>query len=253
MSACKSQAITTPGEDEDFLFAMKLRPPSNWVKEETMERGDSFQLASGLHVFEYTNKDKRFNKMFNNAMQGPTNMYMSKIVESYRGFDDVKTVVNVGGGVGASLRILLSKHPHIHGINFDLPHVVKEAPPYPGIEHVGVDMTNYIPKADAILMKWIIHDADCQFCVKLLKNCSEALAEKGKVVIVDAVLREYPETDIVARNAFLADTAMLNMTPGRKDRTERKIKVLARASGVDAPKLVCRVYNMWVVELRKRM
>lgn len=58
---------------------------------------------------------------FNYTMQSPTNMYMSKIVESYHGFDNVKTVVDVGGGAGASLRILLSKHPHIHGINVDLP------------------------------------------------------------------------------------------------------------------------------------
>lgn len=228
---------------------------SSWycLKEEIMEGGDTFKHANGLHLFEYTNKDRKFNEIFNNAMQAPTNMYMSKIVESYQGFNNVKTVVDVGGGIGASLRILLSQHPHIHGINFDLPHVVKEAPPYPGIEHVGGDMTNYIPKADVVIMKWIIHGADDKLCVKLLKNCWEALPEKGKVVIVDAVLPEYPETDIITRNALLADMSVLNITPGGKDRTEREFEVLARASGFDAPKLVCRAYNMWVVELHKRM
>ncbi|KAK3414348.1 LOW QUALITY PROTEIN: hypothetical protein EUGRSUZ_I02810 [Eucalyptus grandis] len=207
---------------------------SSWycLKEEIMEGGDTFKLANGLH---YTNKDRKFNEIFNNAMQGPTNMYMSKIVESYQGFNNVKTVVDVGGGMGANLRILLSKHPHIHGKNFDLPHVVKEAPPYPG------------------KLLQIIHGADDKLCVKLLKNCWEALPEKGKVVIVDAVLPKYPETDIITRNALLADMSMLNITPGEKDRTEREFEVPARASGFDAPKLLGRAYNMWVVELHKRM
>ncbi|XP_030467765.1 caffeic acid 3-O-methyltransferase-like [Syzygium oleosum] len=228
---------------------------SGWycLKDAIMEGGRPFELANGMNVFEYTSEDDKFNEIFNNAMQGPTNVYMNKIVELYRGFDNAKTVVDVGGGVGASLRIIVSKHPHIHGINFDLPHVVREAPSIPGIEHVEGDMTKYIPKADVILMKWIIHGGDDEFCVKVLKNCREALPDKGKVVIVDAVIPEYPDTDRVTRNAFLADISMLNVSPGGKDRTEKELEVMAHAAGFDAPKLVCRAYNMWVVELHKKI
>ncbi|KAF8029107.1 hypothetical protein BT93_E1701 [Corymbia citriodora subsp. variegata] len=221
------------------------------LKDAIMEGGRPFELANGMNIFEYTSKDDKLNQIFNNAMQGPTNVYMNKIVELYHGFDNAETVVDVGGGVGASLRIIVSKHPHIHGINFDLPHVIRKAPSIPGIEHVEGDMTQYIPKADVIFMKWIIHGGDDEFCVKVLKNCREALPEKGKVVIVDAVLPEYPDTDGVTRNAFLADISMLNITPGGKDRTEKEFEVMAHAAGFDAPKLVCRAYNMWVVELHK--
>ncbi|KAF8034748.1 hypothetical protein BT93_C0914 [Corymbia citriodora subsp. variegata] len=123
------------------------------LKDAILEGGRPFQLANGMDIFEYVSKDNKFNVLFNNAMQAPTNIYMNKIVEIYRGFDDAKKVVDVGGGVGASLRIIVSKHPHIHGINFDLPHVVGEAPSIPGVEHVEGDMMQHIPKADVILLK----------------------------------------------------------------------------------------------------
>lgn len=53
-------------------------------------------------------------------------------MESYRGFEGAGTVIAVSGGVGECLRLILSKHPHLRGINFDLPHVVKEGVSYPG-------------------------------------------------------------------------------------------------------------------------
>lgn len=42
---------------------MRCIPCRHCLKEEIMEGGDTFKLASGLHVFEYTNKDKRFNEI----------------------------------------------------------------------------------------------------------------------------------------------------------------------------------------------
>ncbi|KAF8029108.1 hypothetical protein BT93_E1702 [Corymbia citriodora subsp. variegata] len=223
------------------------------LKDAILEGGRPFQLANGMDIFEYASKDEKFNVLFNNAMQAPTNIYMNKIVEIYRGFDDAKKVVDVGGGIGASLRIIVSKHPHIHGINFDLPHVVEEAPSIPGVEHVEGDMTQHIPKADVILLKWIIHCGDEEFCIKVLKNCWEALPEKGKVVIMDVLLPEYPDTNTVNRNSSLADICMLNSTPGGKNWTEKELKVMALATCFDPPKLACRAYNMWVIELHKKI
>ncbi|RRT54382.1 hypothetical protein B296_00047386, partial [Ensete ventricosum] len=40
-----------------------------------------------------------------------------------------KLLVDVGGGVGISLHMITSMHPHIKGVNYDLPHVISEAPP----------------------------------------------------------------------------------------------------------------------------
>ena len=62
-----------------------------------------------------------------------TKIVMKKVLESYNGFEGIKKLVDVGGGLGININLITSKHPHIHGINFDLPHVIQHAPSYPGM------------------------------------------------------------------------------------------------------------------------
>ncbi|KAF2283205.1 hypothetical protein GH714_043537 [Hevea brasiliensis] len=58
----------------------------------------------------------------------------------------------------------------------------------PGVNHVEGDMFESVPQGDAIFMKWILHDWSDEHCLKLLKNCYEAIPDDGKVIVVDAVL-----------------------------------------------------------------
>lgn len=85
-----------------------------------------------MNAFEYPATDPRFNKIFNQAMHEHSTIFMKKILEKYNGFEGVKSLVDVGGGKGASLKMILSKHPSIKAFNFDLPHVIKEALTIPG-------------------------------------------------------------------------------------------------------------------------
>ena len=61
--------------------------------------------------------------------------------------------MDVGGGIGSAVAEIVKSFPHIKGINFDLPHVVATAPMYDGVKHVGGDMFQAIPNADAVFMK----------------------------------------------------------------------------------------------------
>jgi hypothetical protein len=54
-------------------------------------------------------------------------------LHKYEGFKHIKTLVDVGGGVGKALGILVSSYPQMQGINFDQPHVVADAPNIPGM------------------------------------------------------------------------------------------------------------------------
>ena len=54
------------------------------------------------------------------------------VVKCYNGFANLKQLVDVGGGLGVTLKIITSAYPSIKGINFDLPHVIQDAPSYPG-------------------------------------------------------------------------------------------------------------------------
>lgn len=57
--------------------------------------------------------------------------------------------MDVGGGNGTSMGMVVKAFPWIKGINFDLPPVASAAPDWDGVDHVGGDMFEGIPKADA--------------------------------------------------------------------------------------------------------
>lgn len=150
------------------------------VKNLIIEGGIPFNRAHGVNAFEYPGKNPRFNQAFNTAMLNHTIMITNKIVESYKGFGNLKQVVDVGGGLGTTLGIITSKYPSIKAINFDLPHVIQHALPYPGVEHLGGDMFESVPNGEAMFLKWILHDWSDEHCLKLLKNCYKALPEHGR-------------------------------------------------------------------------
>ncbi|KAG7590473.1 Winged helix DNA-binding domain superfamily [Arabidopsis suecica] len=123
------------------------------LKDVILEGRDAFNSAHGMKIFEYIYSHEQFAELFNRAMSEPSTMIMKKVLELYRGFEDVNTLVDVGGGNGTVLGLVTSKYPHIKGVNFDLAQVLTQAPFYPGVEHVPGDMFIQVPKGDAVFMK----------------------------------------------------------------------------------------------------
>ncbi|KAK9105979.1 hypothetical protein Scep_022823 [Stephania cephalantha] len=173
-------------------------------------------------------------------MSHETSITMKRILDKYKGFDGLKVVVDVGGGIGTNINFIVSKYPTIKGINFDSPHVVETAPSYPGVEHVGGDMFVSVPKADAIFMK----------CLILLKKCYEALPKGGKVIVIEGLLPEVPKPDDATRDMCALDIIM-TMSFGAKERTEKEFEDLAKESGFASIRLVCNACNLWVIEFLK--
>ncbi|RRT38431.1 hypothetical protein B296_00049412, partial [Ensete ventricosum] len=88
--------------------------------------------AYGMTAFEYYRTNARSNKVFNEAMRNHSTILTKKLLDIYRGFEGVKVLVDVGGGVGGIISMIVAKYLHIKAINFDLPHVISEAPPIAG-------------------------------------------------------------------------------------------------------------------------
>ncbi|KAK3042829.1 hypothetical protein RJ639_001102 [Escallonia herrerae] len=221
------------------------------LKDAVLDGGIPFNKAYGMTAFDYHGTDPRFNKVFNLGMSNHSTMTMKKILETYDGFQGLTSVVDVGGGTGATLNMIVSKYPTIKGINFDLPHVIEDAPTYPGVEHVGGDMFVSVPKGDAIFMKWICHDWSDEHCVKFLKKCHEALPDHGKVILAECVLPEAPDTTPATQNVVHIDVIMLAHNPGGKERTEKEFEALAKEAGFKGIRKACCAFNTWVIELCK--
>ncbi|XP_058086977.1 caffeic acid 3-O-methyltransferase-like [Magnolia sinica] len=221
------------------------------LKDAVLDGGIPFNKAYGMTAFEYHGTDPRFNKVFNSGMSDHSTITMKKILETYKGFEELKEVVDVGGGTGAIINMIVSKYSHIKGINFDLPHVIADAPDYLGVNHVGGDMFVDVPSGDAIFMKWILHDWSDEYCATILKNCYKALPDYGKVIIAESILPVVPEPDPVARMVFGVDNIMLAHNPGGKERTEKEFEALAKGAGFASFKVLCCAYGSWVMEFLK--
>ncbi|KAJ0789363.1 putative caffeate O-methyltransferase [Helianthus annuus] len=221
------------------------------LEDAVLNGGVPFDKAHGANTFEYPTLDARFSEVFHKAMMDHSTIVMKEILKHYRGFDNLGCVVDVGGGQGITLSMIVSKHPTIKGINFDLPHVTQHAPVYPGIEHVGGDMFKEVPKGDVIFMKWILHDWSDDSCIKLLKNCYRSLPENGKVIIVDAILSFVPDTSSSGKVNSGLDVVMMAHSQGGKERTEDEFLALAKGGGFTGIRKECFVCNSWVMEFYK--
>ncbi|KAJ0052248.1 hypothetical protein Pint_02210 [Pistacia integerrima] len=177
--------------------------------------------------------------MLNDGMACNSRILTREIIAGYKdGFDCLASLVDVGGGIGGMISEIVKSHPHIKGINFDLPHVIANATVYDGVSHIAGDMFNAIPKADAILLKWIMHNWGDEACVKILKNCREAIPEKtGKVVIVDMVLK--PDgNELFGETGLAFDLVMMVNTEGGKERTELEWKEILEKGGFPHYKII---------------
>ncbi|XVF42582.1 hypothetical protein PTKIN_Ptkin01aG0375500 [Pterospermum kingtungense] len=225
----------------------------NFLKEATLEGGISFVRGFGMDVFETVAKDRNLANIFNQSMSNHTAIVMKKVLEGYKGFEGVSQVVDVGGGLGTNLKLIVSKYSQIKGINFDLPLVVKDAPNIPGVEHVGGDLLTKVPHGEVIFMKWVLHDWGDEQCLKILKNCYEAISESGKVILLESIVPEVPIADLATTTTLNFDLGLLHLLPGAKERTMKEFETLAKEAGFTSLKPVCRAYNYWVMELHKNI
>ncbi|CAN0845680.1 Acetylserotonin O-methyltransferase [Linum grandiflorum] len=194
----------------------------------------AFEQAHGEDVWKYAKENLEFSGFIDVAMACNARLAVPAIVQGCCPslFDGVKTLVDVGGGNGTSIRLFVEACPSIQGINFDLPHVVSMAPQIEGVTHVGGDMFQSVPKADAAFLMQVLHDWNDEDCVRILTNCREAIAVKGKgkVIIAEAVVEEEKEGELEYARLML-DMVMMAHTNSGKERNLKEWEYILNQSG----------------------
>ncbi|KAK4761082.1 hypothetical protein SAY87_005975 [Trapa incisa] len=223
----------------------------HYMKDAVLEGGIPFKLAHGLPAFEYMRGDPEFSSAFNTAVSFHSSMVTEKILDRYTGFQDVSVLIDVGGGRGTTLNMIISKYPHIKGINIDLPQVIGGAPHFEGIEHIGGNMFEEVPaRGDAIFLKRVCHNWSDEKCLKVLKNCHAALEDNGKLIIVDSIMPDESSSSLVDKYVSHYDNIMFTQHEG-KERTEEEFRALGKEAGFSGFQLACCACAHWVMELRK--
>ncbi|KAJ4961019.1 hypothetical protein NE237_020929 [Protea cynaroides] len=224
------------------------------LKESILEGGGlPFYKAHGENHADYIRKNPEMGEDFRSCFFEFNVLFMKKVLETYKGFEGVRVLVDGGGGTGQVLSMIVSKYPSIKGINFDLPHVIESAAPYSGVEHIAGDMfTSSIPKGDAILMKQVTHHWSDEQLSKSLKNCYEALPDYGKMIVVDLISPTSLETNVATKGILQMEMLMNNVNFG-KVRTKEEFTALAREAGFAGINVACCAYALSVLEFYKKI
>ncbi|KAG2712487.1 hypothetical protein I3843_04G119600 [Carya illinoinensis] len=185
-----------------------------------------FDTAHGQMFWDYGCHEPRLNNFFNDAMASDARLVMSVVIDKCSAvFGRLESLVDVGGGTGTVAKAIADAFPSMECTVLDLPHVVACSEGSKNLKYIGGDMFEAVPPADAILLKWILHDWNDEECVKILRRCKEAImsnGKKGKVIIIEMIVQNQKEDDKESiETQLFFDMLMMVLVTG-KERNEKE-------------------------------
>ena len=192
----------------------------------------AFPEVYGMTTWEYRAAHPEEGEIFDAAMTGLSLAEAEAVVRSYD-FSGISVLVDVGGGEGALLAAILAANPALRGILFDQRHVVVGVGPLleqAGVadrcEVVGGSFFEAVPEgADAYLLASIIHDWDDAAAIEILSKCRAAIADTGRLLLVERRIRPANEPD----PAKFIDLMMLVMLGGQERTADEYERLYAGA------------------------
>jgi SAM-dependent methyltransferase len=189
--------------------------------------------AFGKPYFEWLGDDPGRAQVFNDAMSDGARARLPSLL-ALDLWNDVRRVVDVGGGNGTALAALLREHPHLLGVDFDLPHAAADATAVferqrisDRATFVAGDFFDGVPAgADAYVLVQILHDWSDDDALRILRTVRAAIPPEGMLVVVELVLSEGTEP----QRAHWLDVLMLVLLGGR-ERTETEWRELLERGG----------------------
>lgn len=210
----------------------------------------TFEHVFGAPFFQYLAQHPEMSALFNQSMSANSRRTATAILSAYD-FPATGVVVDAGGGQGMFLAAILRAHPALRGVLFDLPDVVASAEDV--LEQAGVTdrcarvggdfFTPPLPVGDLYTLRQIIHDWDDERSVAILRNCAQAIAPDGKVLVIEGVIPSGNTPSPVK----LIDLQMLVMNGGRQ-RTEAEFRQIYAAAGLRLTRVIPITPDLSIVE-----
>ena len=229
---------------------------SNWAAWERFEHTirtaePAFEGVFGMANFEYLKMHPDEAELFNRFMQHSPDDRHNAVAAGYE-FAGIRTIVDVGGGNGAFLAALLRKYPELSGVLFDQENALKDAltvlgPAAARCKIMAGDFFAGAPAGgDAYVLSQILHDWDDEHCLRILRNCLDAMPADSRLLVIERVL----ESGGNPMNN-LSDMDMMVLFPGARERTLKEYRELFAAAGFGAPTLTRTPSPFCVMETRR--
>ncbi|KAL5202145.1 hypothetical protein ABZP36_013097 [Zizania latifolia] len=195
-----------------------------------------FKQTHGESLWELASYDTAFDALINDAMVSDSNFIVDIVVKEHgEVFQGLSSLVDVGGGLGAAAQAISKAFPEVKCSVLDLGHVIAKAPSGTLVEYIAGDMFESVPSANAIFLKWVLHDWGDEECIMILKNCRKAILSRdigGKVIIMDIVFGAGPSDQKHRELHALFDLYIMFVNGIQRDEQEwKKIFLDAGFSG----------------------
>ena len=153
------------------------------------------------------------------------------------------TLLDIGGGGGGLVALILRQHKEMHAGILDLPKVIDHARisfhsidgPYSDVgsrvaeeDLIAGDFLKSIPSFEVYTMKWCLHDWDDSKAVLILNNIRSAILKgpKSRLVILESILKD----GRIGRLSRYSDMMMMVSANGQ-ERNEAQWRALAEQTG----------------------
>lgn len=206
--------------------------------------------ATGQELFPYLADHPQDGAHFDEAMVGLYGRLWSAVVAAWD-FSPLRSIADIGGGVGLLLAEILSAHPHMRGLLLERAATVAKARQVMeqrGLtrrcEFVTGDFFTAVPSGhDAYVLAHVLHDWDDVQCLSILRECRKAMHRDARLLIVETVL---PDGD-APHPGKLLDLVMLTVTGGR-ERTRQELADLLATARLRLVRVVPTAADQSIVE-----
>jgi hypothetical protein len=190
-------------------------------------------ISGGQNWAEYYQQNSDRATVFNAAMTDLSNAHYTGVLGAYN-FGSIRKLVDVGGGHGRLISMILKEYPKMRGVLFDLTNTwegaqktIAEAGVSDRCEVVSGDFFKSVPNgADAYILSRVIHDWDDDRAVSILKVVRRAMPPRGRLLLFEAMIKAGNRLSY----ALLSDLNMMIRTGGC-ERGEAEYRALYKAAG----------------------
>lgn len=202
--------------------------PAFWDK--FTELGRTAREGQGRHdmtsLVEYYAAHPEENAIFNAAMVSKSRTVLPAVAAAYD-FSPYSTVVDVGGGRGHLLKLILERTPGAKGVLFEQAHVIADTEAAARLTLASGDFfADALPAADLYLLMDLLHDWDDADATRILTAVRRAAQPRARLLIIETLVPETPGLHF----GKTLDIIMLAVTGGR-ERTEAQHAALLAAAG----------------------